>query len=77
MLRGLIINHSLLASLLRSKLGKSFTKSRKRMVMKKRSPCMLIFRKKSHEKVAKIRTASVDIKGNCINGTGLGRLELG
>ncbi|GFS37187.1 hypothetical protein Acr_00g0050500 [Actinidia rufa] len=59
--RVLMINHSLLASLLRLKLSKSLTKCRQRMTMKKRSSCMLIIKRKSHEKVVKTRAVLVEI----------------
>ncbi|GFY91121.1 hypothetical protein Acr_07g0013170 [Actinidia rufa] len=42
------------------------------MAMKKRSPDMLIIRRKSHEKVAKMRSISVGIKNSCISRTGPG-----
>ena len=72
-----MVSHSLLANLLRSKLGKVLANCRKRMTMKKRSTCMLIIRRKSHEKVANTRTIPVGIKGSCIGRIGPGMLELG
>ncbi|GFY97857.1 multidrug resistance-associated protein 3 [Actinidia rufa] len=68
-----LINHSLLASLLRSEFSKSLADYKKRMAMEKRGSYMLIIRRKSHEKVAETRSVPLGMKNSIISGTGLGR----
>ena len=45
--------------------------------MKEKSLCMLIIKRKSDEKMAKMRMVSVGIKSSNSNGIGPGRFELG